>query len=128
MDEHERGSRTELSRAGWVIQLKPGAREEYRRLHENVCPGVQARMRGAGIEKYTIFMRDNLLFTYMEFRGDFKDVQTFIAVDEETQRWWKLTEPLQNPLESADDGEWWVWMDEVFDLNDSMERIRTEMR
>jgi L-rhamnose mutarotase len=85
-------------------------------------------MRGAGIEKYTIFMRDNLLFTYMEFRGDFKDVQTFIAVDEETQRWWKLTEPLQNPLESADDGEWWVWMDEVFDLNDSMERIRTEMR
>jgi L-rhamnose mutarotase len=84
-------------------------------------------MRDAGVEHYTIFVRDNLLFSYMEYRGEFEDVQAFIAADEETQRWWRLTEPLQNPLESADPGEWWVKMEEVFDLSASME-TRTETK
>jgi L-rhamnose mutarotase len=121
MSEGRLDARGDLRRAGWVIQLKPGAREEYRRLHENVWPGVQARLRDGGVERYTIFMRDNLLFSYMEYRGDWHDVQSFIEVDEETQRWWKLTEPLQNPLESADVDEWWVRMDEVFNLSGSHE-------
>lgn len=115
-----------LHRSGWVIQLKPGAREEYRRLHRDVWPGVQARLREAGIERYTIFMRDNLLFSYMEYRGDFADAQAFIEADEETRRWWMLTEPLQNPLESAAEGEWWVVMDEVFHLSEATEENRTE--
>ncbi|MFZ1063225.1 MAG: L-rhamnose mutarotase [Acidimicrobiales bacterium] len=119
--------RKTLKRAGWVIQLRPGAREQYRRLHENVWLEVRNRMHEAGIERYTIFVRDNLLFSYMEYRGEFDDVQAFIESHDETQRWWKLTEPLQNPLESADPGEWWVRMDEVIDLNTSMESTRTEL-
>jgi len=127
MSERSHDDRSTLKRAGWVIQLRPGSREEYRRLHENVWTGVQRRMRDAGVEHYTIFVRDNLLFSYMEYRGEFEDVQAFIAADEETQRWWRLTEPLQNPLESADPGEWWVKMEEVFDLSASME-TRTETK
>lgn len=95
-------------------------------MHRDVWPGVQARLREAGIERYTIFMRDNLLFSYMEYRGDFADAQAFIEADEETRRWWMLTEPLQNPLESAAEGEWWVVMDEVFHLSEATEENRTE--
>jgi L-rhamnose mutarotase len=108
---------TTLQRRGWVVGLRPGARDEYRRLHENVWPGVQMRMVKAGIENYSIFMYGDLLFSYMEFRGEFEDVQSFIEADEETQRWWKLTEPLQSRLEGTASGDLWARMDEVFRLN-----------
>lgn len=109
--------RTPLGRRGWVIALQPGARDEYRRLHQDVWPGVQRRLLDAGIASYSIYMHGDLLFSYMEFRGSFDDVQSFIELDEETQRWWKLTEPLQRPLESAVAGECWTSMEEVFHVN-----------
>ncbi len=37
-----------------------------------------------------------------------------IAQDETTRDWWKLTDPMQNPLESRKKGEWWASMPELF--------------
>ena len=33
------------------------------------------------------------------------------------KEWWKLTDPLQEPVEEAKPGEWWSIMDEVFYTN-----------
>ena len=33
-----------------------------------------------------------------------------------TKKWWKLTDPLQVPLDSRKDGEWWAEMEEVYHL------------
>ena len=76
MSEGRLDARGDLRRAGWVIQLKPGAREEYRRLHENVWPGVQARLRDGGVERYTIFMRDPRVTLLI----DDAEVQRYVAV------------------------------------------------
>ncbi len=106
-----------LSRRGWVIQLAPGAHKEYRRLHREVWPAVTSRILDAGITNYSIFLHGDLLFSYMEFRGDFEDIQAFIEQDEETQRWWQLTQPLQVPIPDAAAGDWWTLMDEVFHVD-----------
>jgi L-rhamnose mutarotase len=28
--------------------------------------------------------------------------------------WWKITDPMQSPLSTRKDGEWWAPMEEVF--------------
>jgi L-rhamnose mutarotase len=40
-----------------------------------------------------------------------------MAADPETRRWWALTEPMQQPLATRREGEWWAEMEEVFHLD-----------
>jgi L-rhamnose mutarotase len=40
-----------------------------------------------------------------------------VAADEVTRRWWQLTDPCQQPLDSATDGERWVPAEELFHLD-----------
>ena len=37
-----------------------------------------------------------------------------MADDPDTQRWWDICMPLQEPLESRAQGDWWAMMEEVF--------------
>ncbi len=37
-----------------------------------------------------------------------------MAADAETQRWWEVCMPLQQPLDTRKDGEWWARMEPVF--------------
>ena len=104
-----------MKRYGSIVRLADGSEEEYRRLHQAVWPGVTARMAASHISTFTIFLRDGLLFSYMEYVGDdFEADMAAISADQTTLSWWRLTEPLQKPVESATEGEWWAPMDEVF--------------
>jgi L-rhamnose mutarotase len=104
-----------MRRYGSVVKLAEGAQDEYRRLHQEVWLGVTERMAASHIASFTIFLRDGLLFSYMEYTGDdFEADMAAISADETTRRWWDITEPLQQPVASAADGEWWAPMEEVF--------------
>jgi L-rhamnose mutarotase len=108
-----------VKRIGSVIKLAPGAEAEYRRLHHDVWPAVLKRLAASGITNYTIFLHGELLFSYMEYVGDDLDRDmAAIAADPETQRWWELTVPLQHPVPSAAEGQWWASMEEVFHMDD----------
>jgi len=37
-----------------------------------------------------------------------------MAADPRTQEWWRLADPLHEPLLDRADGEWWATMREVF--------------
>jgi L-rhamnose mutarotase len=37
--------------------------------------------------------------------------------DPKTQEWWSVTAPMQEPLPTRNEGEWWASMDEVFLLD-----------
>jgi L-rhamnose mutarotase len=37
-----------------------------------------------------------------------------MAADPETQRWWAITNPMQEPLPTRAEGEWWAEMEPVF--------------
>ncbi|WP_290863599.1 L-rhamnose mutarotase [Hamadaea sp.] len=102
-----------------VIRLRPEKAEEYRTLHAAVWPAVQERIRASNITNYSIFLRDGLLFAYFEYVGDdYEADMAAIRADEITQQWWKLTDPCQEPLPTADPGEWWVEAEEVFRLDE----------
>jgi len=109
-----------IERHGRVIRLKPGMREEYVRLHEAVWPEVLATITACGIRNYSIFLkelddgRDYLFATYEYVGTDFAADQKRMAADPATQRWWKITDPMQEPVDAREKGEWWAAMREVF--------------
>ena len=106
-----------MQRMGMVIGIKADKIEDYKRLHAAVWSKVLTQIRGSNIRNYTIFLREpeNLLFGYWEYIGDdFEADMAKMASDETTRKWWKLTDPCQQPLASAGQGEQWAMMDEVF--------------
>jgi L-rhamnose mutarotase len=107
-----------MQRYAMVIRVKPEMLEEYKRLHAEAWPEVLAALRGANVQNYSIYLRDGLLFGYMEYTGsDYAADMARVAEDEATQRWWKLTDPCQEPVPSAAEGEWWAPMEEVFHMD-----------
>jgi L-rhamnose mutarotase len=102
-------------RKAMVIRVRPEKLAEYRALHANPFPGVLAALKAANVSNYSIFLKDDLLFGYLEYSGtDWVADMAKVAADPETQRWWQLTDPCQTPLETAAEGEWWSDMESVF--------------
>uniref|UniRef100_UPI003216AB36 L-rhamnose mutarotase n=1 Tax=uncultured Draconibacterium sp. TaxID=1573823 RepID=UPI003216AB36 len=107
-----------VKRYGWVIKVKPEKLEEYKKLHANPWPEVNAMLKKSNIQNYSIYYRDGLLFSYLEYTGtDFDADMAKMATDSTTQEWWKLTDPCQEPVESAEEGVWWADMEEVYHLD-----------
>jgi L-rhamnose mutarotase len=106
-----------MTRMGLCLGLKPAAIAEYKALHEAVWPEILARILASNIRNYSIFLREpeNLLFAYWEYVGiDFTTDMAAMAADPATQKWWDICMPLQSPLPTRAEGEWWASMEEVF--------------
>ncbi|MFI6350147.1 L-rhamnose mutarotase [Streptomyces sp. NPDC050560] len=105
-------------RVASVIRLRPEQEENYRELHRNVPRPVLATLSRAHITNYSIFLRDHTLFSYYEYTGDdYEADMAAIADDPDTRRWWMLTDPCQQPLDTAGPGERWADGEEVFHLD-----------
>ena len=106
-----------MERMGMVIGLKSEHIDEYRRLHAEAWPEILAKISECNITNYSIHLKEpeNLLFGYWEYVGaDFAADAAKMAADPTTQEWWKICMPMQNPLETRKEGEWWAMMDEIF--------------
>jgi L-rhamnose mutarotase len=106
-------------RMGMVIGVRPEKLAEYRRLHAESWPEMDAALAAANIRNYSIFLREpeNLLFGYWEYTGsDFEADMKVLGELPVTKRWLVLTDACQAPLASAKPGEWWSFMPEMFHL------------
>ena len=109
-----------VQRYGSVIGIKPEDIEEYKRLHADAWPGVLKQIKECNIRNYSIYLGEleegkYYLFSYFEYVGkDFKADMAKMAADQTTQKWWKHTDPLQVPVPTRKQGEWWAKMEEVF--------------
>lgn len=107
-----------VKRFGWVIKVKPEKLGEYKELHANPWPEVNSMLKKCNIQNYSIYYRDGLLFSYLEYTGtDFEADMKKMAADSVTREWWKLTDPCQEPVDSAEEGVWWADMEEVYHLD-----------
>lgn len=106
-----------MQRHGQLIGVGAEAIAEYKRLHAEAWPGVLDKITACNIRNYSIFLKEpeNLLFAYFEYVGtDFAADMAKMAADPLTQAWWRECNPLQRPLETRAEGEWWAEMEEVF--------------
>ena len=104
-----------MKRYGMVIDVKPKKIEEYKKLHAAVWPDILKKITECNIRNYSIYLKDNTLFSYFEYVGtDFNADMEKMAADPTTQKWWDVCKPCQSPLETREEGEWWANMEEVF--------------
>jgi L-rhamnose mutarotase len=106
-----------MQRMGMMIGIRPEKIDEYKALHADAWPGVLAQIADSNIRNFSIYLREpeNVLFGYFEYYGDdFAGDMARMAEDPETQRWWTLTDPCQEPLASRAEGEYWSFLEEVF--------------
>ena len=107
-----------MHRYGMSIKVKPGKIKEYKRLHATVWPDVLKMISDCNIRNYSIYLKDDYLFSYFEYVGDDFDADMAkMAADPVTQKWWDVCKPCQSPLESRDESEWWANMEEVFHVD-----------
>ncbi|KAJ3517484.1 hypothetical protein NLJ89_g485 [Agrocybe chaxingu] len=105
-----------------IIKLKPEAEEEYIKIHAEVWPGVLAALERAHVVDYSIhyyaplqLLIANFKYIGTDYEGDMKKV----AEDPETQRWWKVTDGMQESFNEGAEGSgkdvpWWTTLAEVF--------------
>ncbi len=70
----------------WVLGVRPGYEDEYKKRHDELWPEMDAALRNAGIRNYHIFRHGLTLFGYFET----DDLQRTIAIlrdDPVNQRW-----------------------------------------
>jgi L-rhamnose mutarotase len=104
-----------MKRYGMLIKVKEDAIASYKEYHAKVWPEVLATIRACNIKNYSIFLKDDFLFAYFEYHGtDYAADMKKMAADPKTQEWWKIMMPIQVPIDTRAEGEWWAQMEEVF--------------
>ena len=107
-----------MQRHGQVIKIKPDKLEEYKKYHAEVWPEVLDMIKKCNIRNYSIYHKDGYLFAYFEYHGDdFEKDMEKMAADPVTQKWWAIMKPMQEPLPTRAEGEWWAEMEEVFHMD-----------
>ncbi len=107
-----------MDRFGQLIGVNAEAFDEYVEYHAAVWPDILQMIHDCNIRNYTIFHKDGLLFAYFEYVGDDFDADMAkMAADPRTQDWWDIMMPMQKPLETRAEGEWWANMVEVFHVD-----------
>ena len=111
---------SKVKRFGSVIGIEREHIEEYKRLHAEAWPGVLKIIKECNIRHFSIYLAEleegkYYLFSHFEYTGDdFEADMKKMEADPTTQRWWKRTDPLQTPVPTRKEDEWWHTMEEVF--------------
>jgi L-rhamnose mutarotase len=107
-----------IKRVASVIKLNASDISEYEIIHREVWVEVLATLKRCHVSNYSIYRYDDLLFSYMEYVGqDYEADMAAIAADPDTQRWWKVTGPMQIPVPEITEGEWWHTILESFHMD-----------
>jgi L-rhamnose mutarotase len=86
-----------VERIGFEMRLLPGAEQAYRERHAAVWPEMLAALTSAGCRNYTIFLRGDALFGYLEV-DDFAVFRSAMAASPVDARWQAEMTALIDPL------------------------------
>lgn len=82
-----------MDRYAWVLEVRPGYEEEYRRRHDEIWPEMVEALRSAGVRNYSIFRHGLTLFGYFE-TDDLRRTQEYLAASETNERWSEWMAPI----------------------------------
>jgi L-rhamnose mutarotase len=90
-----------MQRIAFTMRIRPGTQEEYRRRHQAVWPALLADLKAAGCYNYSIYLRGEELFAYMEVE-DFSAYLQKMTTSEASARWEaQMSDILIRDLDSA---------------------------
>ena len=110
-----------MSRYCFALDLKADKNliTEYEAYHEAIWPEIADSITSAGIEKLEIYRIENRLFMIIETNENFSfEKKTQMdAANPKVQEWENLMWKYQQALPFAKEGEKWVLMNKIFELD-----------
>ena len=102
-------------RYGMAVRLKDEKRDYYIKNHANVWPEVLDELKKINVKNYSIFLKEDFMFGYLEydvdsFDTDMAQMQNIPIVD----KWTKLMIDCFNPFPNNENNNSWVMMDQIF--------------
>ena len=104
-----------MKRYAFILRLRKGAAEEYKKAHREVWPEMLALLKSAGISEYSIYRRDELLILTLRAM-DFEATWSQIDNHPVNLRWQQAMAPFFAPMDGLRPGERFPMMEEVFYL------------
>ena len=104
-----------MERVGFTMRLLPGQEAEYRQRHAAVWPEMLDALKAAGVRDYSIFIRGDDLFAYLEVE-DFAAFRASMAAQPVNDRWQAEMAELIDPLTDPGTG-FHQRLEEVFHLD-----------
>lgn len=106
-----------MERHGQVVKIRPGQAQRYIELHADVWPEVLGAIKRSNITNYSIFLRDDWLFTYFEYTGNaYESDMKMLLKDPVMLRWLELCDPCMQQLDGSPEGVYEMEMQSVFYL------------
>ena len=82
-----------MGQHAWVLEVRPGYEEEYKKRHDEIWPEMVDALKKAGIRNYSIFRHGLTLFGYFETE-DLEKTVAALAKDPVNARWSQSMVPL----------------------------------
>ena len=105
------------TRYAMAVRLKDEKRDFYLKNHQNVWPEVLSELKKIKVKNYSIFLKDDFMFGYLEYDGDNfdKDMSEMQSIPI-VEKWTSLMIDCFNPFPGHEDNNSWVLIDEIFYL------------
>ena len=82
-----------MSNYAWVLEVRPGYEEEYKKRHDEIWPEMVDMLRNAGVRNYSIFRHGLTLFGYFE-TDDLEQTIAAINASDVNRRWSEYLTPI----------------------------------
>ncbi len=82
-----------MAQYAWVLEVRPGYEEEYKRRHDEIWPEMVEALKDAGISDYSIFRHGLTLFGYFETDNLEKTIDA-LGKSEVNARWGESMTPV----------------------------------
>jgi L-rhamnose mutarotase len=106
----------------FLLRVRPERMDEYRRRHQQVWPEMLQALAETGWRNYSLFLgEDGLLVGYVE-ADDLRASLDAMARTDVNARWQAEMAPFFTGLEGGGPDEGLVLLDEVFHLEDQVQR------
>lgn len=79
----------------WVLGVRPGYEDEYKKRHAEIWPEMEAALKEAGITNYSIFRHGLTLFGYFE-TADLDATIASLKASETNGRWAEYMAPIMD--------------------------------
>ena len=77
----------------WILKVRPGHEEEYKRRHDELWPEMDATLRASGLKSYHIFRHGLDLIGYFE-TDDLDATIAYLRDDPVNARWAEYMAPI----------------------------------
>lgn len=82
-----------MAHYAWILEVRPGYEEEYKKRHDEIWPDLSADIRASGMLNYSIFRYGLTLFGYFECE-DLNYAIAYLGKSDANRRWQEWMAPI----------------------------------